>query len=196
MKAKEVLKLLKVTRPTLCKYVADGRLTATKQHNGFYDYNEKSVYALLNKNIPRKTVVYSRVSTSKQKADLRNQTEMLKHHCFMNGYTVAGIYEDVASGISFSKRNGFFEMLDEILDSRVERVVISYKDRLSRVGFELFATLFEKFNCKIEVMSEVGSAKLDSQDIFEEIVALLHCYSMKLYSSRRQKKVKELCKPE
>ena len=42
------------------------------------------------------------------------------------------------------------------------------------------------------VMSEVGSEKLDSQEIFEEIVSLLHCYSMKLYSNRnRLQKIKE-----
>ena len=41
-------------------------------------------------------------------------------------------------------------------------------------------------------MSEIGSIKLDSQDIFEEIISLLHCYSMKLYSNRnRLNKIKE-----
>jgi predicted site-specific integrase-resolvase len=45
-------------------------------------------------------------------------------------------------------------------------------------------------------MSEVGSKKLDSQEIFEEIVNLLHCYSMKLYSSRKNKKIRELIEDE
>jgi predicted site-specific integrase-resolvase len=41
-------------------------------------------------------------------------------------------------------------------------------------------------------MSEVGSVKLDSEEIFEEIISLLHCYSMKLYTKRRVKqKIKE-----
>ena len=40
-------------------------------------------------------------------------------------------------------------------------------------------------------MSDVGSEKLDSQEIFEEIISLLHCYSMKLYSKRRVQKIKE-----
>ena len=75
-------------------------------------------------------------------------------------------------------------MLDEIIDNKVERVVITYKDRLSRVRFDLFFHLFKKYNCEIVVMSEVGSEKLDSQEIFEEIVSLLHCYSMKLYSKK------------
>ena len=40
--------------------------------------------------------------------------------------------------------------------------------------------------------SEIGSEKLDSQEIFEEIISLLHCYSMKLYSNRKAKKIKEI----
>ena len=83
-------------------------------------------------------------------------------------------------------------MLDEIIDNKVERVVITYKDRLSRVGFDLFYHLFKKYNCEIVIMSEVGSEKLDSQEIFEEIVSLLHCYSMKLYSKRKIQKIKEV----
>jgi len=38
-------------------------------------------------------------------------------------------------------------------------------------------------------MSEVGDKKLDAEEIFEEIVSLLHCYSMKLYSKRRNQKI-------
>ena len=84
-----------------------------------------------------------------------------------------------------------FALLDEVLSGRVERVVISYKDRLSRVGYSLFKHLFDIYKCEIVVMSEVGSAKLDSQEIFEEIVSILHCYSMKFYSKRRIQRVKE-----
>lgn len=140
----------------------------------------------------RKTYIYARVSTLKQKPDLDNQIELLKQFCFSNGYTISGIYSDIASGISFEKRNDFFKMLDDIIDNKVERVVITYKDRLSRIGFDLFYHLFQKYNCEIVIMNEVGSEKLDRQEIFEEIVSLLHCYSMKFYSKRKIQKVKEV----
>ena len=110
----------------------------------------------------------------------------------MNGYTISGIYSDIASGISFEKRKDFFQLLDEIMDNKAERVVITDKDRISRVGFDLFYHLFKKYNCEIVVMSEAGSEKLDSQEIFEEIVSMLHCYSMKLYSRRKIQKIKEV----
>lgn len=192
MKANEVLKLLRITRPTLTKYVKEGLIKVEKLPNGRYEYDSESVYSFLNKDMKRKTYIYARVSTSKQKPDLNIQIELLKQFCFTNGYTISGIYSDIASGISFEKRNDFFKMLDDIIDNKVERVVITYKDRLSRIGFDLFYHLFQKYNCEIVIMSEVGSEKLDRQEIFEEIVSLLHCYSMKFYSKRKIQKVKEV----
>ena len=192
MTAQEVLRTLQITRPTLTKYVKNGVIKVTVKGNGRYDYDADSVYKMLNKDIERKTYVYARVSTSKQKADLENQINLLKTFCFQNGYVINGIFQDVASGISFDKRTQFFEMLDDIIAGKVNKVVITYKDRLSRVGFELFSYLFKKYGCEIIVMSEVGSEKLDSQEIFEEIISLLHCYSMKLYSNRKNKQIKEI----
>lgn len=192
MTAAEVLRILQITRPTLTKYVREGKLKVTVKGNGRYDYDADSVYKMLNKDIERKTYLYARVSTSKQKKDLENQVQLLKNFCFQNGYVINGIYQDIASGISFDKRKQFFEMLDDILAGKVNKVIITYKDRLSRVGFELFVYLFRKYGCEIIVISEVGSEKLDSQEIFEEIISLLHCYSMKLYSNRKAKKIKEV----
>lgn len=191
MKAKEVMQILRISRPTLHSYITEGKIAGTKLPNGQYDYDAESVYAVLNKDVPRKTYIYARVSTSSQKHDLVNQVNMLKQFCFSTGYTISGCYQDIASGISFENRKEFFSMLDDIIAGKVARVIISYKDRLSRVGFDLFKHLFEKYNCEIIVMSEVGSPKLDSEEIFEEIVSLLHCYSMKMYSKRRVSKIKE-----
>ena len=173
----------------MCKYVREKIIKVNTKPSGQYDYDEEDIYKLLNKGIERDIVIYARVSTHKQKKDLQNQIDMLKQYCFGRGYRISGIYKDVASGINFEKRTEFFRMLDDVLLHKIDRVVISYKDRLSRIGFNLFNYLFRKYGTKIEVMSEIGDEKLDSKEIFEEIVSLLHCYSMKLYSSRRNKKI-------
>lgn len=192
IKANEVLELLQISRPTLCKYVRENIISTTTLINGRYDYDSISVYKLFNKGVDRKTYLYARVSTPKQKPDLENQINMLKQFCFSNGWSVNKVFQDVASGISFEKRKDFFNLLDDVTNGKVERVVITYKDRLSRVGFELFYHLFKKYHTEIIIMSEVGSQKLDSEEIFEEIVSLLHCYSMKLYSKRKGQKIKNI----
>lgn len=191
MKAKEVMKILRISNPTLSRYLKNGWIKATRLPNNRYDYDEESVYEFLNAGIPRKNYIYGRVSTNKQKKDLENQIELLKHYCFSNGVKVDGVFQDVASGISFEKRNDFFKLLDDVVDKKVKAVYVTYKDRISRVGFDLFYYLFKKFGTEIVVVSEVGSVKLDSEEVFEEIVSLLHCYSTKLYSKRRVAKIKE-----
>lgn len=192
MKAKEVLQILKVTRQTLTKYVKEGRVKVTVKGNGQYDYDSDSVYKLLNKDIERKTYIYARVSTSKQTKDLDNQVQLLKTFCFQNGYVLNGVYQDIASGISFEKRKEFFDLLDEVLAGKVKRVIVTYKDRLSRVGFELFSYLFAKHGCELIVMSELGSTDLDSEEVFDDVVHLLESYSLDLYSKRKNKLIKEL----
>jgi len=192
MTPKEVMDTLKISRPTMMAYLEQGKLKAEKKPNGYREFDAESVYKLLNKGVKRKTVIYGRVSTVKQKQDLERQLEMLKQFCFERGYTIAYIYQDIASGISFEKRNDLMKLINEVNAGKIERVVVSYKDRLSRVGFGLFKHLFDQQHCEIVVMSEVGSEKLDSEEIYEEIISLLHCYSMKLYSKRHiRQKIKE-----
>lgn len=189
MKAGQVMEILNISRSTLYNYTSSGKIRITKLENGLNDYSDEDVYRLANKSRERISVIYSRVSTAKQKNDLQNQKEMLSNFCINAGIPIGRSFEDISSGISFEKRKDFFKMLDLILAYKVDKVVITYKDRLSRVGFELFKHLFAKFGTEIIVVSSIGSEKLDAREIFEEIVSLLHCYSMKLYSSRRKKKL-------
>lgn len=191
MKCNEVLKVLGVSRPTLTKYVKEGRIKVELKVNNQYEYDRDDVYKLLRKGIPRKTCIYARVSTHKQKSDLENQINILETFCINSGWQINSIYKDVADGISFEKRGEFFTMLDDIMKGNVERVVINYKDRLGRVGFDLFNHLFKKFDTEIIIVSEVGSEKLDSEEISEEIISVLHCYNKKLYTNRSIQKLKE-----
>ena len=70
MKAEEVLNLLQISRKTLHVYARDGRIQYTVMPNRMYNYNEEDV--------KRKTVIYVRVSTGRQKNDLQNRIEQMK----------------------------------------------------------------------------------------------------------------------
>ena len=190
MKANEVMKLLQISRSTLLRWRKDGILKATKLPSGQYDWDANSVFKILNKGEVRGVYLYARVSTPKQKQDLEKQIENLQSFAMKNGYQVKGLYKDIASGISFERRKEFFELLDLVISGKVSKVIITYKDRLSRVGFDLFKYLFSKYHTEIIVMSELTDKKTDQQEIFEEIISLLHAFSMRMYSSKR-KKIKE-----
>ncbi len=184
MKAKDVLRVLRITRPTLTKYVRNGTIKVSILPNGRYDYDEHSVYGFFNKTMPRGTVIYARVSGPEQKKELDHQIELLKAYCFQNGWRINRVYQDIGGGLSFENRKDLFVMMDEILEHKIRRVIVSHKDRLSRTGFELFAHLFGKFGAEMVVMSDIGSEKLDAREISGDVVSLLHCYSMPFCSKR------------
>lgn len=77
MKAKEVLKILKITRPTLTKYVKDGKIKVKELPSGMYDYDEDSVFSIAGLCGERTCAIYARVSTQKQKKDLSNQNLLM-----------------------------------------------------------------------------------------------------------------------
>lgn len=189
MKAKQVLSLLRVTRATLCRYVKQGVVKVRLLPNKDYDYDEESVYKLMNKNVSRQNVIYARVSTAKQKQDLENQIDLVKQFAFKNGIIINDIYSDIGSGINFDRKQ-FQRLINNVVEHKISKVYITYKDRLSRISFDVFKNLFSKFNCEIVVLNEIDDEKLIEKEIFTEIVNLIHCFSMKMYSSRRKEKLK------
>ena len=183
MKAKKVIKLLQITRPTLCSYVKKGIVKAKKLPNGYYEYDDDSIYNLIGIE-KRDVVVYGRVSTAAQKSNLDKQIDELISFANNRGHSVVKTYKDIASGLSFDRKE-FKQLLHDILNHKIKTVIISHKDRLSRVSFDMWKELFEEFDCNIIVMNEIED---DDKGIFADIISLLHCFAMRMYSKRRKKK--------
>lgn len=187
MKSKKVLNILKVTRPTLCSYVKRGIIKVKEQVNGHYDYDEESVYKLVgieNRNV----VIYGRVSTSNQKSSLEEQINTLTLFANSRGFKVDKVYKDIASGLHFDRKE-FKMLLMAVINHKISNIVISHKDRLTRVSFDMWKEFFNEFDCNIIVMNEEED---DDKGIFTDIISLLHYLSMKMYSKRRRKKIEIL----
>lgn len=106
-----------------------------------------------------------------------------------NGIKISDIYSDIGSGINFDRKE-FQRLVDDVINHRVSKIYITYKDRLSRISFDMFKNMFANFNCEIVVLNDVDDTKIVEKEIFNEIISLIHCFAMKVYSSRRQKKLK------
>ena len=182
MKSKEVLQLLKISRVTLSKYVKSGKIRVEKLPNGYYSYNEEDVYRLIGTEYKRKNVIYARVSTNKQRNDLQNQIDNIKAFMSANGIVVDEVYSDIASGMTLD-RKGFLKLLDDIQDNKIDTVYITYKDRLARLSYELVEKLFNRHNVRIKTI--YNDIKSDEQELFEDLMSVIHLFSMKIYGKRR-----------
>ncbi|AZL51586.1 IS607 family transposase [Helicobacter pylori] len=183
MKSKEVLKILKISRVTLWKYVKSGKIRVKQEPNGYYIYNDSDVYSLAGIEDGRLNVVYARVSTQKQKQDLQNQIENCISFINAKGISVDSIYSDIKSGMSLD-RKGFMELLNAVMAFKIKAVYISYKDRLARLSYELVEKLFSDYGTKIVIINQCESISLE-QELFEDIMQTIHSFSMKMYSKCR-----------
>ncbi len=183
MKSNEVLKILKISRVTLCKYVKSGKIRVEKEPNGYYKYCDEDVYKIAGIEDNRLNVIYARVSTNKQKQDLANQIDNSIAYLNSKGIKVDKIYSDIKSGMSLD-RKGFMELLSDVMDYKIKAVYVSYKDRLARLSYELVNKLFSDYGTKIEIINNCESKSLE-QELFEDIMQTIHAFSMKMYSKRR-----------
>jgi putative resolvase len=189
MKAKEVLQILKVTRPTLTSYVKSGKIRIHKINEKHYVYNDEDVYGLIGlkkKTRYKKTnVTYSRVSTSAQKNQLKEQTFRLYDWCTSKGISFSKQYEDVGSGMNFNRKD-FNSLLLEVISGKIDCIIIENRDRLVRFGFELLENLFKYFKTTIIVVNDEIQNKTYENELTEDLIAIIHHFSMKMHSHRRK----------
>ena len=186
MKAKDVFKLLDISRTTLYNYTRDGKINVTLLDNGYYDYDEVSVYKLIKKD-PRINIIYFRVSTYKQKNDLITQINNIKNYCDNNNIIINNTYSDIHSGLDLD-RTDFNKLINEVINNNIKNIYISYKDRLTRLSFKTIQSLFNKFGTNIIVIND-NCDNCNDNEIFEELISLMHIFSTTMYSNRRKNKI-------
>jgi putative resolvase len=108
MKAREVLKLTNISRKHLSRLVKQGKIRVIVKSSGQYDYNPDDVYQYLGKTRKNLNIIYARVSTPKQKADLTRQIETLENFCLAQGIKIDKVFSDIASGINARKTKTIF----------------------------------------------------------------------------------------
>ena len=133
-------------------------------------------------NNPRVVAVYGRVSTSKQKQDLSNQIDVLKKYVISNGSNPK-VFSDIGSGMN-EKRPGLISLMNEIVQNKISKVVISHKDRLTRFGFGYLETIFKMYNTEIEIIN-LEDDKSFQDELTEDLIAIIHHFGMKFYGKRK-----------
>lgn len=102
------------------------------------------------------------------------------------------IITDIGSGINYNKK-GLNELIDLITNTEVEKIVILYKDRLLRFGFELVENLCEKYGTTIEIID--NTEKTEEQELVEDLIQIVTVFSCGLQGKRAnkaKKMIKEL----
>ena len=86
----------------------------------------------------------------KQKENLERQKDRLMKYAESKGYKYV-LIDEIASGIN-EKRVGIHKLIKMCFEGKVERVLIEYKDRLARFGYEYLDAIFMNLEIQVEIM--------------------------------------------
>jgi putative resolvase len=132
-------------------------------------------------------VIYIRVSSTKQSDDLERQRQLLST-AFPNTHIIS----DIGSGLNFH-RHGLTSLVQGICRDQYSQVVVTYKDRIARFGYELFELLCKEHGCNILVYGNGISSEQhnDEEDLKDDLLAIVNIFVASHNGKRAQALKKE-----
>ncbi len=187
----EAAQLMDVHPNTIRRWEAEGKLRCEWTPGGkerripeseirrLFGSSEKSVDAV---------VLYGRVSGHGQRDDLKTQVECLEAE-YGPRFGAVQTITDIGSGLN-TRRRGLRKLLDMVRSRSVRAVAITYKDRLTRFGFEYLETFFRDYGVEILVLHS-DEDQTPEEELVADMVALVTSFAGRLYG-RRSHKMKEI----
>lgn len=165
---------------TLALWADEGKVSCIKSPGGHRRYSLESLENISKEISPGETILYARVSTNTQKDDLKTQIEYLGKH-----YPGSRCISEMGSGLNF-KRKKFLKLMESVSKREVSKIVVAHKERLVRFSFDFIEWFCNLHGCEIVIIN--NNFKTPQQEMLEDFLAIMHCYSSKLYFLRSYEK--------
>ena len=182
----EFARIIGVSRSTVISWIKSGRIVAFGVH-GRWRIPYSEVERLL-KGVQRvrRVAIYARVSSNTQKNDLERQVESLKlwvSKSFPNAEYI--IVADIASGLNEDRR-GVGKLIEMAKRREIQAVVVAYRNRLTRFGFEYLKTLFNTLGVDVYVAFQ-EEPKNYVQELAEDFVEIATSFASRIYGKRSKR---------
>jgi len=161
MYANEAIDLLGCSYNGLRKWGSRGKVRRFKADNGKWIYNDDDIYALIGKRVSKEslTTLYCRVAgtTESDRRLMADQQRLLHGWCSARGLIVDRIYEDWAPSTEYSleERPGLHLLLQDIIQKRIQAVIVETPDRIARVGRELVEQICRYYGVQLVYLNRV-----------------------------------------
>ena len=183
-RSKDMCKMFNVVPNTLRTWEAQGKIKCIRTAGGHRRYILEEDKAIEQ---PKRNILYCRVSSSGQKGDLERQIKYLRSR-----FPDFEVIKDVGSGINF-KRKGLKTILGLAKEGVVGKVVVTYRDRLCRFGFEFFEWAIKEWsNGEIVVLNQKETSP--QEELVNDLLSIITVFSSRLYGLRShsvKRKIKE-----
>ncbi len=131
-----------------------------------------------------RAAVYCRVSSHEQKAkgDLDRQVATATRHCAKAGLGKPVVFTDVGSGLN-ATRPGLARLCKQVEAGLVRTIVVSFKDRLTRFGFDYLRRYFASHGALIVVARQAATRSMQDE-LVEDLIAIVTSFSGRVHGMR------------
>lgn len=186
MNSREVLNILKVSRPTLKKYVDEGKIKATILSSGYWDYDRDSVFEFIGQSNNRKNVIYARsYDWDNEQSRLNKRIEQTQSWCNEQGIKIDEVYKDVAHSINLS-RKGLANLTKAVYNNEIDTIYVLSRGMIGEFAFDFVQNLFAQHKTKIVC---INPQSIDSE-VYKEAKDFIDSLKDKI-SEKNLKKLQE-----
>lgn len=186
----EAAEKLGVSVKTIRRWADAGKIRSDRAPSGHRRFYVSDLLRMTTKPVikERTTIVYGRVSSHDQKEDLKRQIEVLEKFCVAKGWEYE-VIQDLGSGLNYKKK-GLRKLIKFILTNKVDRLVLTHKDRLLRFGAELIFAMCEEFQTEVVIINKSKEDSSFEAELVRDMIELVTVFSARLYGSRSRKNQK------
>ena len=178
MKLSEYAKIVGVSYKTAWTWYKAGAIRGDQASTGTIIVTELDQNNLRSESL--ETVIYARVSSNKQKDDLERQVQRIQDFCAARGWRVDKIVKEIASGVNDERP----KLIKILTDPSVGRIIVEYKDRLTRIGYNYIDVLIRQRGVEVVV---INLANTDNDDLLQDLASIIYSFCARLYGKRRAK---------
>ena len=185
---KETGTLLNVSKSTLQRWDKEGKLIAVRTEGGHRRYKLSDIEKILGKeqtvrdNNDIIVATYARCPTQDQNID--RQSSRIFEYCTKRNYKVEYIIKDIGSGLN-DKRKGFIKLCNLVVNRKINKVVIEYKDRLTRFQYNLIEFFFKSYGVEIELLDKKDYT--EQEELVNDMMMFIASFIGQFESTRKQK---------
>jgi predicted site-specific integrase-resolvase len=177
LKISEYAKINRVTSRTVWNWIKQGRIKTRYTDTG-------RVRVIVESDKEKQIAIYTRVSSTENKENLKAQTERLINYCNAKGYKVTKVVSEIGSGLNDTRPK-----LEKLLcDNNIDIIVVEHKDRLARFGINYIQKLLKLNNREIEIVNNIEAEK---EDLIQDFISVITSFCARIYGQRRTKRKTE-----
>ena len=187
----EAALLLGICTKTIRRWDAAGKIECKRTLGGHRRISLIEIECILNhtsntqnSQADAAVAIYCRVSShdQKKKGDLNRQIDAAQEFCQSKQITPRYISSDIGSGLN-TRRSGLKKLCPLIELKKIDKVIITYSDRLTRFGFDYLKNYFTSHGAGIHVIHKKSTCSMQ-EELVQDLIAIITSFSGRVHGMR------------